>query len=337
MSLMCAILVVCIHTTWIFGGEDGLGRFVREVIGFGAAQIAVPFFFIVSGFFLAQHFDEEGWWMREVKKRISSLVIPFFVWSFIAFVGTTSLSLLCDVVARRALGSSVAFLQPNFMWDVAIGARLTCVPLLGPLWFVRCLFVFILLSGVLKFFVLRFKWWYLLLLFVLNLGTNHIPNDLIRDILRATFGSTTNGLLYFSLGIYLCYFPMGSKRNTKFGIVICGIIVLVLLAVRVVIAYKGWPFDLFTRRLLTPFLLYFVWSLTSVRKWPDYLTACSFPIFLMHMVFMPFINTISAKLHLYGFCFGMVGFAGSMLLSIVVTLTLRRFMPRVARFLFGGR
>lgn len=74
MSFVCACLVVMIHTPFSVGTID---QFVKYWIGGGVASAAVPIFFIISGFFLGQHINEDGWYGRAVKKRIRTLVIPF--------------------------------------------------------------------------------------------------------------------------------------------------------------------------------------------------------------------------------------------------------------------
>lgn len=91
--MWCALLVVSIHCG--FGSFDnGLGWWIHQVFSSGYSAIAVPFFFVASGFFLAAHINEKRWWKTEVVKRARSLAIPFFCWailyqgvdSFFAFV-----------------------------------------------------------------------------------------------------------------------------------------------------------------------------------------------------------------------------------------------------------
>ena len=81
MSLLCAFLVVSIHVDWPSDVPLSAGWVLSNALAGGYAGIAVPFFFVVSGYFLAKHFDEDGWWRREVTKRINSLVVPFFLWT----------------------------------------------------------------------------------------------------------------------------------------------------------------------------------------------------------------------------------------------------------------
>ena len=78
ISFICALLVVLIHVPSI---ENGLwlNDFALRWIKNGLSMIAVPVFFVISGFLLGRHIDEQGWYAKAVKNRVRSLVIPFFV------------------------------------------------------------------------------------------------------------------------------------------------------------------------------------------------------------------------------------------------------------------
>ena len=56
-------------------GIIGCGFVCMTCCGF--CCLAVPFFFMVSGYFPARHFDETGWWIRETGMRMQSLPVPY--------------------------------------------------------------------------------------------------------------------------------------------------------------------------------------------------------------------------------------------------------------------
>ena len=74
MGFVCACLVVLMHSP----ASDGycLAVYLLKDI---LSMIAVPVFFIISGFLLARHCREDGWYKREVIKRIRTLLVP--LWS----------------------------------------------------------------------------------------------------------------------------------------------------------------------------------------------------------------------------------------------------------------
>lgn len=76
-GFFCAILIVFIHVYYNIKPEDGVLWWTWICVAQGVSRIAVPFFFVASGFWLAGHVGEQGWWRREIVKRLSSLVLPF--------------------------------------------------------------------------------------------------------------------------------------------------------------------------------------------------------------------------------------------------------------------
>ena len=78
MGFVCACLVVLIHSP-MFGNVG----FVTYLLKNFLVRIAVPAFFMISGFLLARHCGEEGWYCREVCKRVKTLLVPLWCWCLI--------------------------------------------------------------------------------------------------------------------------------------------------------------------------------------------------------------------------------------------------------------
>ena len=86
MSFVCACMIVAIHSTpspelgtWQWWAVNFLGRD-------GLCRAAVPWFFFASGFFLARHFGESGWYKEAISVRMRTLVVPFVLWGIINLV-----------------------------------------------------------------------------------------------------------------------------------------------------------------------------------------------------------------------------------------------------------
>lgn len=332
MSLLCAFFVVSIHIEWTHDQSLSLGWFIYNAIKGGVAGIAVPFFFVVSGYFLAQHFDEEGWWSREVKKRIKSLVVPFLLWSIITLVATLPLSIVADLIAHRPFGTSI-YIFNDCNWFRLFGFDLTDFPLHVPLWYVRCLFLFVLTGSLFKICVTRFKYAWIACAFVFLLVCNHLPTENLREFFR--MGYSAGGIFYFSIGVAIQRFSLGGESRRV--AIICGIVGFSLLVAKLLFAFNSWRGGIAIGKIMLPFLIYFTWHFMPTTKLPNWLTSCSFPIFLMHTVLFPHIVIVLKHLPIEGLSKDFAVFFGGILGSIVITLVLRRFTPKAATLLFGGR
>lgn len=346
MSLLCAAFVVMIHMG-LPGGRETSTWLIKQLLPCGICRIAVPFFFVVSGFFLAAHFNETGWWGREVKKRISSLVIPFFLWSLLSIIfcklAFVPLSIVADFLAHRPFGTSIVLFDQD-TWLKLFGLDLTAMPSLGPLWYVRCLFLFVILSPLISKLVKRFKGIWLLLCFILPLGQlltpgGEPPSTEFPDYnYFFVYGFSLSGLFYFSIGIFIQHKNCSISRKS---IALCASILgITLLMLKALCFYNAEPCLAVLITMSTPFMLLAVWHFMPATKLPNWLTACSFPIYLMHVLFFPYVGFVLQKLNLtqvspilpptINF---LVGFFG----SILVTIFLRKYLPKTAKVLFGGR
>ena len=146
MGILCTLFVVVIHV-W---GPSSEGTFWSKTVWqfLRVRQIAVPYFFLASGFFLARHFDQEHWWASEFRKRLNSLFIPFLVWS----IGWQMFIILLRAWANYVKGFD-AFSDVVSFIDIQrlIGLSLYEHPLLPTLWFVRVLLVFVGISPLMRF------------------------------------------------------------------------------------------------------------------------------------------------------------------------------------------
>lgn len=72
IAFICALLVVVQHSY-------AEGTFLQIFTTRTLTRLAVPFFFIMSGFLLYKDYSPTfGWWVAKIKSRVMTLVIPFF-------------------------------------------------------------------------------------------------------------------------------------------------------------------------------------------------------------------------------------------------------------------
>ena len=142
MGLICAVMVVVIHSPQE-SNPFGIGWWWTSLVQHGICNIAVPFFFFASGYFIAGHMEEDGWWKREIIKRIQTLLIPFMICNILFSV--------CNLFARYATGNEPKIIRH---WLYFFSCSIGIIPFggfsLGTLWFIRALIFIVLISPLLK-------------------------------------------------------------------------------------------------------------------------------------------------------------------------------------------
>ncbi len=335
MSIICAMLVVTIHVDW---PKDNicLTWFINELIENGIARVAVPFFFVVSGFFLSSHFDDERWWQNETKKRIQSLVIPFFTWGLISFFAFAPLNIIADVIAHRPFGTNLQLSDGR--WMHAIGLDVNNTPGLTPLWYVRCLFFFVLLSPLFKFCVDKFKLWWIIFTFIVATAFSYIPVDTENSpfwIGFLCYGLSLSGIFYFSVGIYIkrCNVTF-SSTPLAYASAIYGIGCVVA---KTFAHAHGTTLPIGVGILTLPALMYTMWHITPTKELPVWFTSCSFSIFLLHCIFLGYAGAVLKHCPSGVQTSKLIACFVAITAPIILTNFLRKSFPRIALFLFAGR
>ena len=333
MSIVCALFVVTIHVSWARESVC-LTWLINELVAQGIARIAVPFFFVISGYFLAAHFDEEGWWSHETKKRVRSLVVPFFLWNILAFLMYLPQSLLKDYVEQEPIGS---YITQNWLWTRVLGFDLSTTPLDGPTWYMRCLFFFVLLSPLFKIGIRRLRiGWILFAFFVAR-----IPRFLLNDpesFWTGFFnlgGLSLGDIFYFFVGIYLRDFKIQIRSKPLF--VVCAVYSIGFLVARTILHAYGMETPFGIGSLFLPAMMYVIWYVMPSCSLPKWLASCSFPVYVLHIIILRPVVAVLKRCPLDAQIKSILACIIGIVASIIVTNLLRKYLPRVSNFLFAGR
>ncbi len=164
-----AALVVAIHTPFIyntpkivFGQTIGTSSFICLV--YGICQIAVPAFFMFSGYFFFSKYETNQDWVNKIKKRVKTLLIPYILWNILAFVYLVVTDAFIDGNGFNPIGLLSErgwiriFWDCNLVGESQVKGVLGYVmhrggPIDGPLWFIRDLMVLMIIAPVIKILI----------------------------------------------------------------------------------------------------------------------------------------------------------------------------------------
>ena len=326
MSLIAAVFVVMMHV----GPVSETGHFWFDwslsMLKNGFCQAAMPWFFFAAGYFLVNHYGRDGWYLNCLRKRFHSLVIPFLFWGAIYVLYAYVLMLL---------GSNYQWPYHSWYHLVSKTYGITYqLPAAGHLWFMRNLCGLVVISPILIYLLGKAPRVLLTLTFLLAWVSPALCRwaDLPKDFFYS--GIPLEGLPCFLLGMYLrfCRRDLTNAGCPWVWLVISfGLLTACHLAN---LPFLRWP------GLLASALG--VWGLVPANVWPCWLTASSFPIYLVHWLFLSVLSIVYKRLGIPSFFdVSVIGYLAQVMivfcLSLLATLLIRLSLRRFSSWLFGGR
>ena len=194
ISFLLIIMVVFLHSYNIDIKQGGKvlvfakdwNWFLQNFISNGLTRIAVPMFFLISGylFFLDQKFGLNEIWLK-IKKRFKTLVVPYLIWTLFGLLLYFTL---------QSIPQSQSFFTKKLIKDYTVLEWLNAIfnePIPYQLWFLKDLIVMVFLSPMIYFAIKNLRAVFLLTMFGFWLFN------------QDTVFLTSEALLFFSLGIYI--------------------------------------------------------------------------------------------------------------------------------------
>ncbi len=161
--------------------------FISEMISHNYGRIAVPCFFIISGyfFFLKMQVWSRDFYSQQLKKRIKTLLVPYVLWNFLMMLMTLAVFYTFQALEVQHNNTLSLFRDYSII-------ELLWMPINFPLWYVRDLMCMVVCTPL---FYLLFKYlrsWGLLFLTIAYLTTweTDIP------------GFSMTAIYYFGVGAY---------------------------------------------------------------------------------------------------------------------------------------
>lgn len=349
LSFVAAIAVVLIHSNTYGTNASDWNVFVQTLLSKGITGWAVPFFFLVSGFWFGRStndIDIRGFigtgYGNMLRKKFKGLLLPYALWCALGAIIQLPIQCFANHVAKRELFQSTV-LEGSGVWtffDRLLGICRNEPVGNFPLWFLRALIIIFIAAPI--WIVLR-TYFPQAILFLLGIAMIACDVDVpFLCISLAAIGWFLTGLVL--AGLNMTYMKLTSRPFLLF----CGLLYLALATFEAFCA-AGWIDARLWRVVLKrsiPFAgIPFWWMLYDVLfDKTSSLPTCfndTFWIYCIHQAFVGYVIGAGFYILGKGDMVSLVLMAGSVIVSTILSIlsaqAVRRYFPRAYRLLSGGR
>lgn len=319
-------MIVAIHSKCIFMLSSGephyylsynVQRFITVL-----SDCAVPCFFALSVYLLFRKYEISDYF-KIIKKKLISLVIPYFIWSIVGF-------LFFNIIFHLILGYEIVFSLEENLLDILLAKKNS------PIWFLRSLFAMVVVSPL---FYLSYKYLkhFSLIIFVALI--------ILNLFVQFSYSGVVFWIPMYFIGGYLGYFGIDiNALKKKSYISIISLLAYISYAVCIVVfEVEEQSVLYYLYRLSSALMIWLAFDILKVIYEYDaknWMKVSSF-VFFSHVIVVTLVRGIvfrilgeSNLMILIGyfiiifttFCF-VVGFAN----------LLRKICPPVYKILSGGR
>lgn len=330
-GFVCAFLVAAIHVPQPIPSDVSqpawwLYRMTAGTFG----RIAVPFYFVVAGYFLARHFGEGSWWRRETAKRLKSLLVPFALWLLLWNAVEGALALASNV---RDGASATAGFPSGWALLSRLGVNPFDYPSDIPLWFVRSLLLYAAASCLLLPAVRRFGVALSAVVLAISASSRLSGCDSGAWLFLTRFVSL-HGLFYFLVGATLAMKAAAPPPRGRAVALLCAVGVFGIFLSQF-LAARGVAWWGVLHELSLPLALLAAWRFFPCVSWPRAVTSLTFPIYILH-VFA--VRALDVAMYGKTGCAALVAkYVAVCAVSVLAAAAMRALLPRFHAFAFGGR
>lgn len=182
----------------LLASEWNTYEFLKLLVSQTLVKVAVPVFFIMSGYLFFANVDkwDVATYKKKTLRRIKTLLIPYLIWNLLMAVKLKTFSMSMFWAYWDPAGSQIDWFGHE---------QLMTAPANMPLWFLRDLMVVSLLTPIIYILVRRLGYWLMAVLTVLYLSGVYafIP------------GLSAYAVFFFTLGAYLSIRKKNLIENFK--------------------------------------------------------------------------------------------------------------------------
>lgn len=335
-SFWLMVLVVLVHAD-MFSPDQPEAAWLANYLSRGLSWIAVPMFFAISGYLFffsmnVQHASNGEVLKSKMRKRVSSLVIPYVLWCILWF------GVLYSVQLIPALAPFFNTPLHSLSWTEQ-AKQLFVYPLNYPFWFLRELILYVAISPLLFWLLRRFNIWVVVVALLLSLFVKSYATVGVR-IFQAL------PLACFLIGAYLGLY----KNAFRFNLRVRSVIVLLLGWLLANLGVLFLPQDhvsflplLAVKALLGGIGLWYLYDIVYSKRPPKIYSwyGYSFFVYAFHGIPVLLITSFLArytgdnfvKTHIAYFA----AFIITMLLSLGVAFSTKKMLPKGYNILTGNR
>ena len=347
VSLLAMIIVIYMHSfnfTMINTSEglevlnNGMWNFnifFQNFISDGIGKIAVPLFFIISGFLFFKNFDMDTY-RNKVYKRMFTLFVPYVFWSsFVVMI----------FFILQSIPGLTQFFNRDLIKDLPFQNILYIIfidPKNYPLWFLRDLIALVVISPILFYFVKNFRVIYFTILLLLWFSNNFNFNFPYF---------TSEPLLFFSFGAYLVLVNQDLliKKASNRQLVLIAIMYFVILICKTILSSFFYTNNDFVISLLSHISVLvgipFLWLLTDYYLVENKILYFLSTFTFLFYVFQEPVITILKKL---GFVIlGKNAYSSLSLYILIPVFTIlflillgaimQKYIPKISKIITGNR
>lgn len=333
--LMC-VMVVVIHSRMISGHPVEVDNWVlnfMRMMSLGISSVAVPIFMLFSGYLLCAKYSNGhsiiATYTDLLKKKSRTLLLPYLIWNVIGWA---------YIALRHHFNADVYV--PNLLEalvSIPMGGDSLGYPADGPLWFVRDLIIFNIISPLLFWIMNKMGKWGFVCVTAYYLFYTLLPYEPLGSIKT------------FLLGMVLCYIDLRKLEVRRAFVWIPTICLFMYLTYP--LGGGNYLYDEVT--LMPLFILLFAWSMyllsgtynDSTKQKLNDLSKYSFFIYASHGMYANLmtktITAVLCKVHIGYSASLFFGYVATPIIIISVSILICRIMikycPPLYIALCGGR